>query len=490
MFPMPSSFVTPPSPSSLHMSDLTALFDAAPVSLWLEDFSGIRLELQALRAQGVTDFAAHLASHPEFVDACLARIKVLAVNAYTLRLFGAATQDILLANLHCVFQGDTRSHFAGDLMRMWEGKIEIETEGVNYALDGQPIDILMRRSALPGHEQDWARTLVSLMDIRERKRAERERDAMQAYSRGLFEHSPVSLWVEDFSGVRKMLDDLRASGVKHIATYLRQTPDFVRRCIREIKVLDVNARTLKLFQAESKQHLLDNLDKIFQRDVVKHFTDDLIEMANGRIEYECEGINYSLTGEHIDIHLQRSAMPGYETSWERVLISLSDITARKRAEAYMKYLGTHDAMTGLLNRASYEEAIQNVERENPDSAVLAIFDLNGLKLANDGLGHAAGDMLIRRAGEVLKEVSQQGDIVARIGGDEFAMLMPGRDMDYAERLVEKLQRLVEVNNQFYQGPALSIAIGCAQAGGEFSIREAERLADQAMYENKGAQRRV
>lgn len=475
--------------AALPAYDLAALFDAAPVSLWLEDFSGIHALLEGLRAGGITDLRAHIAAHPDFVTTCLSRIKVLAVNASTLQLFGAGSQQELLDNLHQVFRGDMTTHFTGDLLEMWEGRFEIETEGLNYTLDGRPVDILLRRSLLPGHEHDWSRALISLLDIGPRKQAEREREALHAYSQGLFEHSPVSLWVEDFSGIRALLDQLVASGETHPASYIRTHPEFVRQCLGAIKVLDVNDRTLQMFRAASKEDLLANLDTVFGGDMTVHFTDELVEMAQGRVAYECEGINTTLTGEAVDVHLQRSVMPGSETSWDRVLISLTDITARKRAEAYMRYLGTHDAMTGLLNRASYEEARVRIEKDAPLVAAVAMIDVNGLKVVNDELGHAAGDTLIRRAGEVLKEVAQAGDIVARVGGDEFAVLMPGQDTDYAARLAERLQKLIEVNNQFYQGPALSVAVGYAQTGPDTSLALAEKAADLAMYANKGARRR-
>ena len=75
--------------STLPAHELAALFNAAPVSLWLEDFSGIHSLLDGLRAGGIRDLAAHIAAHPDFVATCLSRIRVLAVNACTLKLFGA-----------------------------------------------------------------------------------------------------------------------------------------------------------------------------------------------------------------------------------------------------------------------------------------------------------------------------------------------------------------------------------------------------------------
>jgi PAS domain-containing protein len=199
--------------------DFHGVYAAAPVSLWIEDYSGIRALLESLRARGVTDLARHLATHPEVVDAGMAQIRVLDVNDYTLRLFKAASKQQFLDRVAEVFRGDMRAHFAAELVQMWGGDLRFETEGVNYALDGTPVDILLSRCALPGHEESWARVLVSIVDISERKRADRAAAASEQYARGLFEHSPVSLWVEDYAGIKALFAELRAQKIEDLARY-------------------------------------------------------------------------------------------------------------------------------------------------------------------------------------------------------------------------------------------------------------------------------
>ena len=107
----------------------------------------------------------------------------------------------------------------------------------------------LRVRILPGHETTWERVLVSLDDITARMKAVREREASAQYAQGLFEHSPVSLWVEDFSAVKKLLDDIRKRGITDFNTFLKVHPEFVTRCIEEIRVIDVNRETLRRFAA-------------------------------------------------------------------------------------------------------------------------------------------------------------------------------------------------------------------------------------------------
>ena len=109
-------------------------------------------------------------------------------------------------------------------------------------------------------------------------------------------------------------------------------------------------------------------------------------------------------------------------------------------------------------------------------------DLNGLKKVNDSEGHAAGDAILRRVGEVLTSATAGHPYcVARVGGDEFVALMPGCDERLARSLKERIESMLELNNQFYSGQRLSMAIGIAscQAGGE--LEDATHRADQAMF---------
>jgi diguanylate cyclase (GGDEF)-like protein len=474
---------------AVPQNPFAGVYAAAPVSLWIEDYSGIKALFDRLRSEGVTDLAGHLASHPGLVREAIRAIRVLDVNAHTLSMFRARSKEELLRRLDDVFRDEMSVHFAEELVQMWSGDLRHETEGVNYALDGTPIDILLSRCALPGHERDWSRVLVSIIDITARKDADRARSASEEYARGLFEHSPVSLWVEDYAGIRRLFADLRASGVTDLARHLRAQPEFVHACIRSIRVIDVNQRTLRLFRAPTKEALFANLDRVFGTEMSAHFAEELLDMWTGRMLYECEGVNYTLSGEPIDIHLQRSVLPGHEETWERVLISITDISARKKAEAYMNFLGTHDVLTGMFNRAYFDQAVQRLAADGSETTSIVIADLNGLKQANDEFGHATGDALIRRAAEVLTKAVDPADVAARIGGDEFALLLRGKDERAAAATLERIRKLIDVNNQFYQGPKLAIALGAATWSDARNFGVAYKEADDRMYADKGSRRR-
>ena len=212
----------------------------------------------------------------------------------------------------------------------------------------------------------------------------------------------------------------------------------------------------------------------------------MIELWDGKLFQQREVVNYSLDGGELHLHLQFSVLPGYERDWSLVQVALTDITARKKAEAYLEYLGRHDALTKLYNRSFYVEELNRLERKGPRPVTVIVADLNGLKATNDQLGHAAGDALLRRAGEVLNELFARPFTAARIGGDEFAVLLPAMDQREGAAMMDNLQKLVELNNQFYPGRTLSFSIGAATTQPGERLEEVVKRADLLMFDAKRA----
>ncbi|WP_445502876.1 diguanylate cyclase domain-containing protein [Microvirga sp. G4-2] len=472
--------------ASDNYQDDARMFDLAPVSLWLEDYSGLKQLFEEWRADGVTSLRAHLEADPERVRACSGCIRVIKVNRKTLSLFEAESPGHLIDNLSRIFRADMLKTHINELVQLWEGKLEFGSNTVNYTLAGKRLDIQLKGTILPGHEDSWDRVLVAIEDVTERETARRELAVSETYARGLFEHSPVSLWVEDFSAVKQLLDDVRRQGISNFRTFTDVHPEFVSRCMSEIRVIDVNRHTLELFAAPDKKTLLGNLSEVFREEMQDHFREQLIDLWHGRIFQQREVVNYSLAGDELHLHLQFSVLPGYEQDWSLVQVALTDITARKRAEAYLEYLGKHDVLTKLYNRSFFVDELNRLERKGPLPVTVVIIDLNGLKTANDQLGHAAGDALLRRAGEVLNKAVDKPSCAARIGGDEFALLLPGTEERDAKVVLESIENLLEVNNQFYTGLPLSFSMGLATSEPGERLESVVKRADLRMYEAKRA----
>jgi diguanylate cyclase (GGDEF)-like protein len=252
----------------------------------------------------------------------------------------------------------------------------------------------------------------------------------------------------------------------------------------EIRVLDVNQQTLDLFKAPDTPTLLRRLGEVFRDDMRRSFREQLIDLWDGKLFQQREVVNYALDGSEVHVLLQFSVLPGHERDWSLVQVGLTDITARKKAEIYLEFLGTHDVVTKLYNRAFYVDELNRIERKGIRPVTVIVADLNGLKAINDQWGHAVGDSLLRRAGEVLGKVIEKPACAARIGGDEFALLLPGSDAQDGMLVMTEINRLVELNNQFYSGVSLSLSLGAATSAFAERLEDVIRRADAAMYESK------
>lgn len=467
-------------------SDDHSMFDLAPIPLWLEDYSALRTLFDEWRAAGVTDIVGFLRADPSRIQACTSRIRLVGVNRKTLELYRAPDVETLRGSLPSVFRDAMFEAHIGELERLWHGERDFASTTVNYTLTGERLDIQLKGTVLPGSEDSWARVLVSTEDVTERESARRSLAASEAYARGLFDHSPVSLWVEDFSSVKLLLDDLRMRGIVDFRIFTDVHPEFVTRCISEIRVIDVNRHTLELFAAPDKPTLLHRLSDVFRDNMEPNFREQLIDLWNGKLFQLREVVNYTLDGRELHVLLQFSVLPGHEKDWSLVQVALTDITARKAAEAYLEFLGKHDALTKLYNRSFYIDEMSRLQRNAPYPVTIIMADLNGLKETNDRLGHAAGDELLRRVGEVLGKIVEKPAHAARIGGDEFAIILPGADERDAETMIDSVHRLVDINNQFYSNLPLTLSMGAATGRPGERLDDVARRADALMYEAKRA----
>ncbi len=472
------------------LGDSANIFELAPISLWLEDYSGLRKQFDVWRTQGITDLKAFLTEDTSRLRICTSHIRVLKVNRKTLSLFEADSFDHLVTNLECVFRDDMLEPHINEMVQLWNGENAFTSDTVNYTLAGKRLDIQLKGVVLPGYEHSWERVLLSIEDVTAREDARREQDRHKRHAEGLFEHSPVSLWVEDFSRIKQLMDDVRNRGIVDFRVFTDVHPEFIRQCMSEIRVLDINNETLSLFLASDKKALLQNLPHIFKDEMEASFREQLIDLWNGVLFQRREVVNYALDGTERHVLLQFSVLPGHEQDWSLVQVALTDITARKKAEAYLEYLGKHDVLTKLHNRAFYVDELNRLERKGHTPVSIIIIDLNGLKAANDQWGHATGDSLLRRIGEVLNEAVRQPGHAARIGGDEFAAVLPYVDERGAEAIVENIRRLVEINNQYYSQLKLDLSIGAATSLPGEKLETVVKRADLLMYEDKRQQQTV
>ncbi|WP_394130723.1 diguanylate cyclase [Shewanella maritima] len=168
------------------------------------------------------------------------------------------------------------------------------------------------------------------------------------------------------------------------------------------------------------------------------------------------------------------------------MVTFTDISEYKRRELYLKTLTETDPLTGCSNRRSFDRAIvqqlSQVKRAQDYHTSLAIIDIDHFKQINDQQGHEQGDKVLVLLSKLLKENLRDSDSISRIGGEEFALLMPGTNLVQAADVVVRLKRIIA------DAPNLSIIVSIGISELDHSVNSAMRLADEALYCAKGSGR--
>jgi PAS domain S-box-containing protein len=207
----------------------------------------------------------------------------------------------------------------------WEGEL------VHARRDGTRVVVASRWSLQRDQSGRPTAILETNNDVTEGKRAEAQLRHSEGRYRHIFQAAGVSIWEEDFSEVKAVIDDLKARGVTDFRAYLAAHPDFVRRAAAMVKIVDVNDTTLTLLEARSKDELLVSLEKIFLPETQEAFAAELIAIAEGRTRFEAETVLRTLQGKRLSV-LFTIAFPAGSATLDRVLVSIMDITERKRLD--------------------------------------------------------------------------------------------------------------------------------------------------------------
>ncbi|NLC70680.1 MAG: diguanylate cyclase [Desulfuromonadaceae bacterium] len=213
---------------------------------------------------------------------------------------------------------------------------------------------------------------------------------------------------------------------------------------------------------------------------IKYEKDTMKAMATGRRTYFEEAI---IDREGKTRFVEKIETPIFNDTGVAIgsIGIVQDITVRKEEEMALRYSSTHDILTGLYNRAFFNEELERLARGRMFPMSIVMADLNGLKKVNDTLGHEAGDHLLRLAAGIILKAFRAEDIVARVGGDEFAVLLPDTAQNVAEKIVKKIKTCPEI-----KAGLVSIAFGVASAENKDHLAATLRLSDQRMYLDKPA----
>ncbi|MFW6025443.1 MAG: diguanylate cyclase domain-containing protein [Candidatus Woesearchaeota archaeon] len=306
-------------------------------------------------------------------------------------------------------------------------------------------------------------------------------------------------WIKDIGKVVKRdinNKPLRAVGIHQ---------DIDERKRTERKLLEQNAYFEQLFEASTEAIVLlnnsgevmkanDSFEKLFDykedkikgRNIDKLITpiekiiegNDLTQKVTKGKDIRIESVREKRNGEKIDVSIH--AFPISLKEGQIGIYSIyNDISERKREEEKIKYLSFHDQLTGLYNRRYFENEMERLSNSRVEPISIIIADIDDLKIVNDKMGHKKGDQFIIKAAEVINNSLRKEDIAARIGGDEFAIILPYTDSETAEMIANRISK--KTNNLDI---SLNISVGYASHKKAEDLDDLFIKADKNMYKNK------
>lgn len=310
-------------------------------------------------------------------------------------------------------------------------------------------------------------------------------------------HEYLSAIVKHFDSLQNSLKELQEENainiaeIKKIRELKRVYKSVFENAVLGIMIIDKNGQIIEANQ--SIEYMLgfsvDELKKMNVMDVSlpedyeidRELQNDVIE--GKRIYYQIE--KRYVRNDGILFWGMVTVSVIWNDLGEPILLNMvEDISAIKSAELQLSQTSTHDSLTGLYNRTYYDSEFNRLQFVMLLPVSIIIIDVDGLKLINDSKGHEAGDKLISSVASILKEAFRGDDIVARIGGDEFSVLLPETNEDATRIVCERVRKCQSRFNEANSAFQVNFSLGAATAYKGSDITAAFKRADERMYAEK------
>ena len=249
------------------------------------------------------------------------------------------------------------------------------------------------------------------------------------------------------------------------------------------RVLKINKSFKNLFGYSLEEAQGKNIDSLIVPENKKTEGVNYTKKVLNNQDIETESVRATKEGKKINVSIH--AFPiGLEEGQIGLYAIYNDITQRKKEEEEIKYLSFHDQMTGLYNRRFFESEMNRLDNSRLLPISIIMSDIDGLKKINDQFGHAKGDEYIKVVAEEIKEAVRKEDILARVGGDEFAILLPKTNEKEVRKIEQRIQSNVSQLNDKYDYPVgISTGYGVKKASNT-DLEDVFKKADYSMYKMK------
>nr|WP_315207433.1 PAS domain S-box protein [uncultured Flavobacterium sp.] len=272
------------------------------------------------------------------------------INNQFCKLLGYSEQEMKEKNFQAITHPDDLEADLLNLNQLLSGKIkEYNIEKRYYNKSGAIVWVNLSVSPLFKKGKKLTSLISIVEDISLKKEAEKQIKKSETRFQSLFEDSPIPLWEEDFSEVKKYLQKLNLinESPETVSLYLKMHPDVVRECIALVKIIDVNTMCLNLHKVKTKKELISDLSQIIDKDSINDFTKQLIAITQGDKQLIVDTKIKNRDDEYRNVNLRWNVIRGYEKSLERIIVSTEDITERKISENII--LQSQQRIESLIN---------------------------------------------------------------------------------------------------------------------------------------------
>jgi len=324
--------------------------------------------------------------------------------------------------------------------------------------------------------------LKKMVDIRTKQLNENMEELSSIYEELYAQDEELQAQLEELRQSEEKLRELN----ERLRCLFIYSPDAIVQFDKNHIIMDINPAFERLFGFSLEECIGRDLDDIViksqEKEIAKKVTKELF--VNGNVN--TEGIRYTKEGKPIYVNIRAILMKVNEEVVGGYGI-YTDITENHEYKKKLEYMSYHDNLTGIYNRAYFEEKLKDYARTDEFPVSIIMADLNGLKLVNDSMGHGEGDRLLIKLAEILSSSIRPIDVLARVGGDEFAIILPRTCYDEADKILKQLRENINKYNQNEapSGLILSVSMGFATAyDKEKDLKKVMRQADEMMYHDK------
>lgn len=332
------------------------LFENSEISIWDEDFTEVVNVLNQLRQQGITDLRRYLLDNQKHTLEMASMVKVNHVNTASLRSFGAIGESEFLSHIDKSMGPGSIAIWIDELCAIWNKEKYFRSEASFQKLDGTQLEAIIS-FRIPDTEKGFQNVPVSIIDITDRKLAEARIQKSEERFRSLYNQSPLGITVEDYSGVKIIIDGLRKQGVTNFNAYFRSHPEAMDEAVAKIRLTAANDTLMAMYGAatfEEYKKYNDFNDEYFSPEWLNFYIDEFSTFAHGGTTFGMEVSENRMDGSSFELNCISRLVKSDKDDWSEVISTHEDVTARKHFEDHARRAQKMEAVGQLSGGIAHD----------------------------------------------------------------------------------------------------------------------------------------